>query len=432
VTEGGRNYLEVVERAVVQIAITGPTLKIESEQMTRLDDSLRPVVIRLYENEMGREKITEATVAADGLRVTVTAPNTHETKTLSITDHFGSDLQLWPELIAGKLKLGDSRTVEVFRPEVDEMDDDIITVLALPTPTDGRYKLGSKSARMGVEAFTYLLPDGTIVRQEAPGLLDMILARVTEQEALSASTSPLKISNSIKADRAIPDTVALTDLSLIARGRAESPASYIPSSPRQRVTAQPDLSAALKIVRRPFSGAAARLPIADPNLAEYLKPTEVAQSDNPEIIKTAREIVGNETDAWKAAVALNKWVFDHMVKVESEPQPVTALEVLHSMRGCCSEHATLLAALARAVGLPSQFVTGVVYKNGAFWYHAWDKVYVGEWVDMDPTWDETTINVGHIELACGSLDELSMARMNLATGRTIGALDLIVKDWRPR
>ena len=289
----------------------------------------------------------------------------------------------------------------------------------------------TKSGGIGIEAVSHIRPDGTLVRQEVPAMLNMTMVRVTEADARAAAMSPLRIANSIAAEGPAIDPFRLTDLTIVARDKAFPPATYLPASPRQEVLDQPDRSALVRI-RRPLApGPAPQLPIADLEVAQYLQPTETAQSDNPEILKTARDIVGDEKDAWRAAQKLSDWVFRRMVKVESQPKPVTALEVLHSMKGDCTEHAILLATLARAVGLPSKFVTGVVYKGGAFYYHAWTKLYVGTWVDVDPAWGETSLNVGHVEIASGSLDNLSMARMNLATGRTIGSLQLQIKDWSP-
>ena len=431
VTAGPRTYLEEIERAIVHITVGGPALPIQTEQVTRFDDTLKPFYYRLSENDMGRTKTTEATLQDDGLRVTVTTNDTHETQILPVGPDYGSDLQLAAELMLGKLKRGDQRLIQVFRPDVGILDMETATVAEVPAAPEGEYVVRTKSGGIGVEAVSHIRPDGTLTRQEVPAMLQLTMVRVTEAEAMAAAMSPLKITNSIPAEGPPIDPFRLTDLILIARDKAFPPATYLPVSPRQEVLDQPDRSALIHIHRPAVPAVAAQLPITAPAVALYLQPTETAQSDNPEIIKTARTIVADEKDAWRAAQKLSDWVFRHMTKVASQPQPVTALEVLHSMTGDCTEHAILLATLARAVGLPSQFVTGVVYKRGAFYYHAWTRLYVGTWVEVDPTWGETSLNVGHVEISSGSLDNLSMARMNLATGRTIGSLQLQIKDWNP-
>ena len=49
-----------------------------------------------------------------------------------------------------------------------------------------------------------------------------------------------------------------------------------------------------------------------------------------------------------------------------------ALETLRNRVGDCNEHAVLLAALARAAGIPAQVEAGLVYQKGRFYYHAWN------------------------------------------------------------
>jgi transglutaminase-like putative cysteine protease len=153
------------------------------------------------------------------------------------------------------------------------------------------------------------------------------------------------------------------------------------------------------------------------------------QSDDPRIIETAREIVGDETDSWGAAQKICAWVRRSMQSVSSEPRPITALEVLDEMRGDCTEHAILMAALGRAVGLPTKLVTGLAYVGGEFGYHAWTEVYVGRWVEMDPSWGEMTADAGHMQVFASSLDEASYAQASLATGRTIGAISMQVEQY---
>jgi hypothetical protein len=48
---------------------------------------------------------------------------------------------------------------------------------------------------------------------------------------------------------------------------------------------------------------------------------------------------------------------------------------------------------------------GLAYANGRFYYHAWPSVYVGEWVDMDPTFGQNIVDVAHIRLIEGDLSK---------------------------
>ena len=63
-------------------------------------------------------------------------------------------------------------------------------------------------------------------------------------------------------------------------------------------------------------------------------------------------------------------------------------------------------AAARAAGIPSREVAGLIYIGGAqpgFYFHQWASVWVGQWVDMDPTFDQPAVDATHVKLAEGDL-----------------------------
>ncbi|MEN6401121.1 MAG: transglutaminase-like domain-containing protein, partial [Armatimonadia bacterium] len=134
--------------------------------------------------------------------------------------------------------------------------------------------------------------------------------------------------------------------------------------------------------------------------------------------------------AWEAARKLTMWVYHKLNKVQSEPRPVSALEIVKMNSGDCTEHAILLAALAQAVGLPARVAAGLVYDGGAYHYHAWNELYVGRWVEMDATWGQETVDAGHLQLAHAALDSAAMARLSLASAKTMGNLNIEVIDYQ--
>ncbi|HRI89241.1 MAG TPA: transglutaminase-like domain-containing protein, partial [Candidatus Hydrogenedentes bacterium] len=134
-------------------------------------------------------------------------------------------------------------------------------------------------------------------------------------------------------------------------------------------------------------------------------PTRFIQSDDPKLIAKAREIVGDETNSMKIVEKLSSWVNDN-VQTTFSARLTNALEVLNSLEGDCTEHSVLFIALARAAGLPAREVAGLIYMDGdrpGFYFHQWAKVWVGKWVDVDPTWDQSLADVTHIKLGEGDL-----------------------------
>ena len=135
-----------------------------------------------------------------------------------------------------------------------------------------------------------------------------------------------------------------------------------------------------------------------------LESTPLLQVNDPRIQKLAREIVGGEKDSWKVSRKLSAWVYDNLAKKMTVSIP-SALDVLESKEGDCNEHSTLFCALARAAGIPCRIAAGVVESEGSFYYHAWDLVYVGRWVAVDPTFGQDIADATHLKLIEGGLDK---------------------------
>jgi len=134
----------------------------------------------------------------------------------------------------------------------------------------------------------------------------------------------------------------------------------------------------------------------------YLKPSNLIQSDSDEVLSLASEIVSGEENSLTAARKINHWVFNSLDKTPTISVP-NALDVLKTRKGDCNEHATLFAALSRAAGIPAKIALGIVFLDGKFYYHAWNEVFVGEWVAVDPTFGQFPADASHIKFIEGDL-----------------------------
>jgi tetratricopeptide (TPR) repeat protein len=126
-----------------------------------------------------------------------------------------------------------------------------------------------------------------------------------------------------------------------------------------------------------------KLPVVGAEFEPYLKSGHGIYPQAPEIKALAKQIAGNETDGHSIARKLGEWTFGNLKwkKVQSD-----TLETLASREADCLEHSELYVALARALGLPARVVIGAALSGGAFGAHAWVEVYLGKWVELDPTW----------------------------------------------
>ncbi|MFT6552452.1 MAG: transglutaminase-like putative cysteine protease [Zhongshania marina] len=96
----------------------------------------------------------------------------------------------------------------------------------------------------------------------------------------------------------------------------------------------------------------------------------------------------------------------------------TALEAYNSRQGDCTEHALLLATLARAAHIPARVVFGLAYTNERFLGrkyvfvpHTWVQAWTGErWESYDSGLGE--FSAGYIALGLSNGDQADILRIN--------------------
>jgi len=139
---------------------------------------------------------------------------------------------------------------------------------------------------------------------------------------------------------------------------------------------------------------------------DYLKSTDLINSDNLIIKQQAQEIIGDEDDLYAVVYKLASWVKDNTnYSLETLTEEVTqnSLWVLQNKKGVCDEITVLFIAMLRSQGIPAKFVSGQSYTNvlSAFGNHAWAEVYFpGKgWVPFDVTYGQYGyVDATHIEM----------------------------------
>jgi hypothetical protein len=129
---------------------------------------------------------------------------------------------------------------------------------------------------------------------------------------------------------------------------------------------------------------------ADPPGPADLQPTRWLQSDAPAIIEMARREGGRRAADAARMRALERAVRRHISVKSLRIGYASALQTLESREGDCTEHAVLLAALARAAGIPARVATGLAYtdafasRQAVFVPHAWVIAWIdGRWQGFD-------------------------------------------------
>ncbi|MFH1198085.1 MAG: transglutaminase domain-containing protein [bacterium] len=166
---------------------------------------------------------------------------------------------------------------------------------------------------------------------------------------------------------------------------------------------------------------------ANESLQKYLLPDSFIESNDPILIKTAKEITEGSKDSWEAAKRLSKWVAENIGY--AIPGGGTARKTYDIRAGECGAHSMLLTALCRAVGIPARIAFGAMYApnyGGGFGQHAWNEIYMGDagWIPVDATAHEIDfVDSGHIRIT-----ELISLIGNNFNGKEIEVIDYKLGD----
>jgi hypothetical protein len=152
------------------------------------------------------------------------------------------------------------------------------------------------------------------------------------------------------------------------------------------------------------------------NGAVFLKPAQMVQSDNQEIIALSRRLTGSARTTHDAVNAILNWVADN-VKYTYNPPQYDAIYTMKTGRGNCQNFAHLSMALLRAAGIPSRIVGGislqrkwkVPVENGYLVQdmgqggHAWMEIFFPDlgWLSYDPQQSRQFTSTRHIKQTHG-------------------------------
>ena len=152
------------------------------------------------------------------------------------------------------------------------------------------------------------------------------------------------------------------------------------------------------------------------DLKPFLSSSVYLDTDDLLIQKLAKKGKGRVKTPQEIAKKLTKFVFRYMTNKNYEVGFATASEVARNKAGDCTEHSILLAALGRALGIPSRVVTGLVYadefedQKDVLVYHMWTQFYIDDqWVNLDSALGLVKCPADRITFSVDSLEEDTIA-----------------------
>lgn len=268
--------------------------------------------------------------------------------------------------------------------------------------------------------------DGSIV--QVKGMMGITMMRMSRAEAIasdgSAKPEDFAVLTNAKSDKPIPHPREVKSLTAVLTG-IDDPKLLITDSRQTAAAVEGKPEAKFVIRAAAFDKAnSVKLPISDAEFREYLIATPYVDCDDNAIIEQSKQIVGSERNAYAACAKIRAWIYGNLNVKGDIGITRSASDVLKSRVGVCRDYAILFAALARSAGIPCKIASGLIYTEGAFYYHAWVECWVGKWVPFDATLPTDFVDATHIKLAEGDATKM------YTLAKVIGALKVKVVSCR--
>jgi hypothetical protein len=381
-------------------------------QDTTLNPDLSLKRFVLLQEIMGKRQEIVGRVEGNQLILEITGRGFHKEKTIDFPKGIYPSAVVWLKIMKEGFEVGKQGTLKLLVEPFQLVMPMSYQILRKETiQHDGRnvdtFVIQQKFA--GMTTTLWANAAGDLLREHSMQGFESI--KESKKVATQLAGPPMSVSSfitlslvKIKQPITGSDDIGVLKLKL---SNVHSPDS-IPQDHRQKVLktekqGEESYTTTLLINREP-QAPVKRMPLPVPagQYRDFLKEAPEIQVKHPLIRTLAKDLVAGEKDAWRAAKTISTWVYDNLDKVLVDS--FTALDALHDRRGECQSHTNLFTALARAVGIPTRVVNGLVYSDHfeGFLYHAWPEVWVGEWRALDPTLGQHQVDATHIKLSVGN------------------------------
>ena len=258
----------------------------------------------------------------------------------------------------------------------------------------------------------------------------------TTREISLAEGGPMRFdllrSTVVPVDRPLEHAASLRRARYRVRLESEDPSRVFASGDTQQVTAVDPHTAEIvvwsvrpneKLRALTSDGGPTAIDREHPPSDEDRLPNNLIESDSPAIVVLAKRAAAGKTDHAETAVALERFVHDYITGKNYLKAFSTAVEVAQSREGSCTQHAVLLAVLARARGIPARLAIGLVYVDDrpGFAFHAWNEVWIHDrWIALDATRGTGGTSAAYLKLADSSLQGEAAYSCFLPVSQVIG------------
>ncbi|MBN2564983.1 MAG: transglutaminase domain-containing protein [Candidatus Eisenbacteria bacterium] len=284
----------------------------------------------------------------------------------------------------------------------------------------------------GIEVYEWRDDDGRLWREEIPALGSVRQRAASDVASRESEAIDMLAASTIRSNVMIPSPRAVDEAVYELWLENGDITADIVEDGRQEVVGRTERGVLLKVRRVvPTPGTTIKFPVRSTPLKDYLDGNPMMQTWYPILLGTASKSVWESgQDTWQGAKQIEEWVYNTIEQKDLGTAFASAREVMERRSGDCTEHAVLMAAMTRAVGIPSKIAAGLVYHEGGFSYHMWVEVWTGEgWYALDPTMGEGSVDATHLKLAESAVPGGRIAELSLGIARLFNRLGLRVTEY---
>jgi len=330
-----------------------------------------------------------------GFSLTYSAGSETRTKQVPPIDYTLTDSltdELW-------LRRGASPGARILTRSFDlkELDLDLYTTRLVATKTSlvsgvpvTYHEVESVSRKEKIATLARHDQKGRMISGIMAGFIELRLEPEAQAKNTEYSTD-LFVLGMAKIDKGLGRTRDVTALELEIVGKG----MVFPPGPWQTVVAMPSGAQTLQLGKR--HGLPARATAKE--IADALAQTTTYPITDPKVKDLARQAVGKAQTPRDKVKRLVHFVHGFIEPTLTANGP-NLYELLEEKKGDCKAYALLFTTLARAAGIPTRELGGLVYMGDdqkAFGGHAWNEVVLeGFWVPVDASCREMEVDATHI------------------------------------
>lgn len=385
---------------------------------------------------------TRGKVVGDRLEVETTTAGKTASSSIPWSEEYGGMYAVERSLLRRPMRPGERRTIRALVPgfgqvatvELSALEYEQVRLLG------GTFELLRINTVMrfpgdiALQGATWIDRTGEVLKNwtAAMQVEEIRATKALALQRIEPSQFDLGWDTTVKVERPLPGAHDTRRVRYHVRLEDGDPAGVFFSGPTQQVTRTGPHTAEITVFALRPGQSAGNLEVAEePPSAADLQPNSMIQSDDPKIVAMARNVAGEETDAWRIVGKLEQYVHELIAEKDFSQAFATAAEVAENPVGDCSEHAVLLAALARALEIPARTAVGLVYMEGtqSFGYHMWTEVHVkGRWIPVDATLAKGGIGAAHLKLSHANLAGSSVYSSFLPVLQVAGRLQIRIEE----